>query len=66
MKRNDRKKLLEDLKSIDSRLKMSNLIWNDEVKAAFQDSGSFDFDNLVYEAPNIAQALVERFKLIKS
>lgn len=65
MKRKERKQLLEDLKTIDSRLKFANSAWNDSVKVAFQTSGSFDFDNLVYEAPVTAQELVFKFKQIR-
>lgn len=65
MKKLERRKLIEDLKSIDSRLKYTNLLWNDDVKSAFQESGSIDFDNLVYNAPSTSQNLVEKWKLIR-
>ena len=57
-----RKKIIDDLKVIDSRLKMSNMLWNDAVKIAFAQSSSFDFENLAYNAPNTAQDLIDKFK----
>jgi hypothetical protein len=65
MKRKIRQQIIIDLKSIDLRLKFSNGGWNDAVKTAFNSSGSFDFDNLAYVAPNTAQELISKFKLIK-
>ena len=65
MKKADRKKLIEDLHTIDNRLKLKNLSWNDEIKSAFNSSGSFDFINLVSVSPKISIELVEKFKLTR-
>ena len=65
MKKLERKKLIEDLHIIDNRLKFKNLLWDDEIKTAFNISGSFDFINLVSTSPKTSTELVERFKLIK-
>ena len=65
MKKEERKKLIEDLHTIDNRLKLKNLSWNDEIKSAFNHSGSFDFINLVNTSPKKSVELVERFKLVR-
>jgi len=65
MKKAERKKLIEDLHTIDNRLKLKNLSWNDEIKSAFNNSGSFDFINLVSTSPKRSVELVERFKLVR-
>jgi hypothetical protein len=65
MKKEERKKLIEDLHTIDNRLKFTNMLWNDKVKEAFNTSGSFDFINLVSTSPRKSMELVERFKLIR-
>jgi len=65
MKKEEHKKLIEDLHTIDNRLKFTNMLWNDEVKGAFVNSGSFDFINLVSTSPRKSMELVERFKLVR-
>jgi hypothetical protein len=65
MKKLERKKLIEDLHTIDNRLKFTNLLWDDEIKNAFNSSGSFDFINLVSTSPKRSIELVERFKLVR-
>ena len=41
---------------------MKSTEWNQEVKAAFNNTGSFCFENLVYSDYNKAQSLVVKFK----
>ncbi len=57
-----KQQLITDLKSIDSKLKMKSTEWNQEVKAAFNSTGSFCFENLVHSDYNKAQSLVVKFK----
>ena len=57
-----KQQLINDLKSIDSKLKMKSTEWNQEVRAAFNNTGSFCFENLVYSDYNKAQSLVVKFK----
>jgi len=65
MKKVERKKLIEDLHTIDNRLKFTDLLWNDAIKSAFNSSGSFDFINLVSVSPKRSLELVEKFKLVR-
>tara|TARA_R110000868_G_scaffold348072_2_gene609018 strand:- start:1882 stop:2079 length:198 start_codon:yes stop_codon:yes gene_type:complete len=65
MKKQERTKLIDDLNTIDKRLKFSSTTWNAEVKNAFNQSGSFDFQALVSTSPNTSRKLVENFKLVR-
>lgn len=42
-----RKTLVRELSELDLKLKFKNTRWNDEVKAAFNRTGSFSFETLV-------------------
>jgi len=57
-----RKKLLQNLNSLDSKFKLQKSSWNDEVKATFNRTGSFCFENLVYNNFDEAQSLYTKFK----
>ena len=59
-----REKLVEDLKTIDSRLKFTNSSWNEAVKTAFNSTSSFDFVNLAYKNLSLVEELVIKFKTV--
>lgn len=42
-----RKQLVSELSELDMKLKFKNTHWNDEVKSAFNRTGSFCFESLV-------------------
>lgn len=42
-----RKQLVRELQELDLKLKFKNTHWNDEVKVAFNRTGSFSFETLV-------------------
>ena len=42
-----RKTLVRELSELDLKLKFKNTRWNDEVKTAFNRTGSFSFETLV-------------------
>jgi hypothetical protein len=58
-----RKQLILKLNGLDSKLKFTNSSWNDEVKSTFNNTGSFCFENLVYDNFNTAQSLYSKFKV---
>ena len=62
IKKEIRTQLIQNLNSIDNKLKFQKTTWNDEVKAVFSKTGSFCFENLVYTNFNEAQSLYIKFK----
>lgn len=62
IKKEIRTKLIQNLNSIDNKLRFKKTSWNDEVKAVFNKTGSFCFENLVYNDFNEAQSLYIKFK----
>lgn len=62
IKKEIRTKLIQDLNGIDSKLKFQKTSWNDEVKAVFNRTGSYCFENLVYKDFYEAQSLYIKFK----
>jgi hypothetical protein len=63
IKKEVRHQLLLKLNGLDSKLKFTNSSWNDEVKSTFNNTGSFSFENLVYDNFNTAQSLYSKFKV---
>lgn len=57
-----RKQLIRNLNSIDSKLRFKQTSWNDAVKATFNKTGSYCFENLVYKNFDEAESLYKRFK----
>tara|TARA_R110000868_G_scaffold307992_1_gene569602 strand:+ start:179 stop:385 length:207 start_codon:yes stop_codon:yes gene_type:complete len=64
-KRIHREKIIQDLKNIDSRLKFINYSWNLRIKSAFNSTGSFNITDMAYSDINLAEELVNEFKLIR-
>jgi hypothetical protein len=58
----EKQQLIEKLRNLDSKLKYKSTAWNEAIKTAFNNSGSFDFVNLVHSSPNTARKLVMEFK----
>ena len=57
-----KEQMVVTLRNLDSKYRFKNTSWNEAVKTAFHNSGSFDFINLVHTSPNVAQALITKFK----
>jgi len=53
---------IKQLYSLDSKFKFSNPNWNNKVKEAFNNSGSYSFENLVHQDFSSAENLVNMFK----
>ncbi len=54
--------LVMKLNGIDSKLKFKSSLWNQEVTKAFNSTGSFCFENLVYADYCLAESLYVKFK----
>jgi hypothetical protein len=54
--------LVRNLNALDSKLKYNNSAWNERVKAAFNMTGSYSFENLVYTDTYTARSLYQEFK----
>lgn len=52
---------LRKLYSLDQKFKFDNPQWDNKVKEAFNNSGSFSFENLVYSDFDSAKYLVDFF-----
>jgi hypothetical protein len=57
----ERTKIVRDLNNIDCKLKFTNSHWNDRVKEAFNNTGSFSFEDLAYADLYTAKSLLYDF-----
>ena len=57
-----KEQLVSDLTSIDNKLKFSNSLWNDTIKATFAETGSYCFEDMVRKAKNTSEQIVNQFK----
>ena len=57
----ERQKMVQSLKATDHKLKFKSTTWNEAVTLAFNTSGSYCFEDLVFNDIEIAKSLVDRF-----
>lgn len=57
-----KEQLVRDLTEIDNKLKFTNSLWNDTIKATFAETGSYCFEDMVRRAKNTSTNIVNQFK----
>jgi hypothetical protein len=61
VKTQKRNENLKTLKMLDYKLKFKSE-WNNDVKLAFQVTGSFSFDDLIFNSDEITTKLIQKYK----
>ena len=56
-----KRKKINILKELDNKMKFKSSIWNQDVTKAFNTTGSYSFDNLVYKSPEVADILINKY-----